>query len=332
MAVNAKGSLINSIGSIMNSIQIINDKLNSQTSRLDFSEMNNVLQDESGYRLELYEVLFSQMKLKWGKYNNLDEKVLSFHPDKTTVVSHFRITDSSTIVNKNQKGISEGQFVVYHEKPEPYNLYLAPTKEKWCSFFEVGMSETIFNHLFTEESDFLLRFSNYMPLQIPSFDFTASILPKMYAIINDMYRTSFQGHLKGLFLEVKAIELFLLQIEQLDKRACATHAKLKKHDIECLHEIKEYLELNFDQPTSIAALSRKVGINSMKLKAGFKQLFNTTVFGYLHSIRMQEAKRLLLEENMYVNEVADRVGYKYPHHFTAAFKKQFNITPSQLRK
>jgi AraC-like DNA-binding protein len=90
--------------------------------------------------------------------------------------------------------------------------------------------------------------------------------------------------------------------------------------------------LNFDQPASIAALSRKAGINSMKLKTGFKQLFNTTVFGYLHTIRMQEAKRLLTEENMQVNEVADRIGYKYPHHFTAAFKRKFNITPSQLRK
>jgi AraC-like DNA-binding protein len=133
-------------------------------------------------------------------------------------------------------------------------------------------------------------------------------------------------------LEAKTIELFLLQISQLDKRGCAAHAKLKKHDVECLHEIREYLELNYDQPTSIAALSRKVGINSMKLKTGFKQLFNTTVFGYLHAIRMEEAKRLLVEENMPVNEVAYRIGYKYPHHFTAAFKKQFDITPSQLRK
>jgi AraC-like DNA-binding protein len=154
----------------------------------------------------------------------------------------------------------------------------------------------------------------------------------MYVIIDDMDRTSFQGHLKGLYLEAKVVELFLLQIEQLDQSGYATQAKLKKHDVERLYEIKQYLELNFDQPTSIAELSRRAGINQMKLKAGFKQLFNTTVFGYIHLIRMEEAKRLLLEENMYVNEVAYSIGYKHPHHFTAAFKKQFNITPGQLRK
>ncbi len=316
----------------MNSAQTINDKLNPQAPGRRFAERNTVVQDESGYRMEMREVSHSQINLKWGKYNNPCDKVLSFHPDKTTVVSHFRITDPSPVINKTREKISQNQFVVYQESPEPYSLYAAPTKEKACCFFEVGMSETFFNLLFSIESEFLVRFNKHVPIRTPSLDFTAFILPKMHIIISDMYHTTYQGHLKDLYLEAKTIELFLLQIAQLDQRLCTTPIKLEKRDIESLYEIKEYLELNFDQPTNIAALSRKAGINSMKLKAGFKQLFNTTVFGYLHTLRMQEAKRLLVEENLNVNEVSDIVGYKYPHHFTTAFKKKFNITPSQLRK
>lgn len=311
---------------------MINNKLNSRASDTDLSERDIVLQDESGYRLELHEILFGQLQLKWGKYNSPCENVLSFHPDKTTVVSHFRITHPSPMLSKPRRGIAENQFVVYQETPEPYDLCIGPTKEQACSFFEVGMSETLFNHLFSEGSDFLSRFSNHIPVQTPSFDFTASILPQMHVIINDMYNTPYQGHLKDLYLEAKAIELFLLQIAQLDRQGCAAQPRLKKHDIECLYEIKRYIELNFDQPMSIATLSRKAGINQMKLKTGFKQLFNSTIFGYLHFLRMQEARKLLVEKNMRVNEVAARIGYKHPHHFTAAFKKQFKITPSQLSK
>jgi AraC-like DNA-binding protein len=47
---------------------------------------------------------------------------------------------------------------------------------------------------------------------------------------------------------------------------------------------------------------------------------------------MYEAHRLLLDEQMYVNEVADLVGYKHPHHFTAAFKRKFGIMPKELKK
>jgi AraC-like DNA-binding protein len=309
------------------SLQIINDK----TPGLDLSEINNTCQDVSGYRLELHEVVFGQMKLKWGRYNTPYEKVVSFYPDKTMVVSHFRISDpGSAGGNKKRRGISEGQFVVYQETAQPYDLCVAPTEGS--SFFEASMSATVFDQLFVGESDFLASFSEYCPIQTPSFNFTAFMLPKMYRIIDDMRETSFHGHLKRLFLEAKTIELFLLQIEQLDSRNYAAHAKLKRQDIERLQVIKEYLESNVGKPTSIAALARRAGINSMKLKSGFKELFHTTVFGYLHGIRMREAKRLLLEEGLYVNEVAERVGYKHPHHFSAAFKRQFDITPSSLRQ
>ncbi|HVU56454.1 MAG TPA: AraC family transcriptional regulator [Puia sp.] len=296
------------------------------------SERSDLLQDDSGYRMELHEIALNQMGMKWGTYSCPYEKKLSFYPVDNTIVSHFRITDPSTIINQQNQRISEKKFVVYRETPEPYDLYIAATKEKTCTFFELSMSYSLFEGFRSEESNFLSRFSSYVPTHTPSIHFTASIAPVMYSIINDMQRTSFQGHLRRLYLESKAMELFLLEIAQLDKKDPQAPSKLTKRDIECLHDIKQYIELHFDQPTSIAALSRRAGINQMKLKTGFKQLFNTTIFSYLHSIRMQEARRLLLDENMCVSETADRIGYKHPQHFTAAFKKQFNITPSQLRK
>jgi AraC-like DNA-binding protein len=134
-----------------------------------------------------------------------------------------------------------------------------------------------------------------------------------------------------VYLEAKAIELFLLQVKQLDQRDQAALSKLKPADIESLHAIREYITLHCDHPFSIIELARKAGINQTKLKSGFKELFNTTVFGYLGDIRMQEAKRLLLEEKLYVSEVAERIGYKHPHHFTAAFRKKFGMAPGSFR-
>jgi AraC-like DNA-binding protein len=61
-------------------------------------------------------------------------------------------------------------------------------------------------------------------------------------------------------------------------------------------------------------------------------LFGTTVFGYLTDIRMQEARRLLVDEKLYVGEVAERMGYQQPHHFTAAFKRKFGVLPKKIRQ
>jgi AraC-like DNA-binding protein len=128
------------------------------------------------------------------------------------------------------------------------------------------------------------------------------------------------------------MELFLLQVKQLDRERPAARPALSPADLERLYFIREEMELHWDMPWSIATLARKAGINQQKLKTGFLALFGTTVFGHLIDLRMREAKRMLEDEKLYVSEVADRLGYKHPHHFTAAFRKKFNVLPGALRK
>ena len=84
-------------------------------------------------------------------------------------------------------------------------------------------------------------------------------------------------------------------------------------------------------PHSLQSLSRAFCLNEFKLKKGFKELFGDTVFGYIHSLRMQHARSLILDEKMNINKVAGKVGYKNANHFSTAFKKQFGIAPSLIK-
>jgi AraC-like DNA-binding protein len=47
---------------------------------------------------------------------------------------------------------------------------------------------------------------------------------------------------------------------------------------------------------------------------------------------MEYAKLLIQEEGKYITEVARVLGYKNPHHFSAAFKKKFGIIPSAIKQ
>lgn len=294
------------------------------------SERKNTFGDESGFKMQLDEITFNRIDLRWGSYVNPNERTMIFHSDKPAVISHFRMYDPSGI--KSKQGVSEKQFVVYREPSVPYDYRVAPTNNQTRSFFELTMSDDFFNTLFTDESDFLIRFHNTPFKQTPAFDFVEQMTPAMYNVINDMQHSPYAGHLKGVYLEAKAIELFLLQVKQFESGSSIKKSTLKPRDIECLYEVKRYMEIHYDQPCSIIDLARSVGINQMKLKAGFKELFNTTVFAFLSDLRMAKAKQLLLDEKLFVGEVSDRIGYKHPHHFTAAFKRKFGILPSDLKK
>lgn len=287
------------------------------------------IRDASGFHIQLEERSFNGVDLRWGNYSNPAEKVLSFLPDKKAIVSHFRIQDDS---GKNSLAIPEKQFVVYRESPEPYEMRVSPTRHKNRAFFELILSDDFFQHFFTEDSQFLRNFHRYTDINKPSPAFTAQMMPAMYGVINDMQQAPYSGHLKALYLEAKTVELFLMQVKQLDQQHLPKQTKLPARDIEVLHEIKQYLEQHYGEALSLQALAKKAGINQMKLKSGFKTLFNTTVFGYLGDIRMQEARRLLQDEKMYVGEVAEKIGYQHAHHFTAAFRKKFGMLPKDIRK
>lgn len=287
------------------------------------------INDGAGFHIQLEELSIKEVDLRWGNYSNPSQKVMSFLPAKKMIVSHFRIQDDSITTALT---IPEKRFVVYRESPEPYEMIVAPTRLKNRAFFELMMSEHFYQHFFTEDSPFLRSFQRDETINTPSPAYTAQMMPAMQHIINDMQQSPYNGHLKAVYLEAKAIELFLLQVKQLDDQHLPKKTKLPAKDVESLHAIKEFMEQHYEQPLSITALARQAGINQMKLKNGFKELFNTTVFGYLSDIRMQEAKRLLQDEKMYVGEVADKIGYKHPHHFTAAFRKKFGMMPKDIRK
>ena len=73
------------------------------------------------------------------------------------------------------------------------------------------------------------------------------------------------------------------------------------------------------------------GINTTKLKKGFRDLFGITIFSYIRAQRMESALRLIQEGDCTVCEAASRVGYRSTSAFTRAFEAEYGIPPGSLR-
>ncbi len=103
-------------------------------------------------------------------------------------------------------------------------------------------------------------------------------------------------------------------------------------DIEAIRTVAAYLDSNLGAKHSLSDLSRRAHLNEFKLKRGFRELYNTTVFAYLRDKRMLWAECILRRGKCSVIEVANAVGYTNPSHFAQAFKQRFGILPSAYRK
>jgi AraC-like DNA-binding protein len=166
------------------------------------------------------------------------------------------------------------------------------------------------------------------------------ILGKQFAALNfaqkqalrNIFDCPLDGKLGYLMIETSIIQVILVQLHFLFSNDLAFQkTEVKKRDADLINELKDYLSATFLEDHSMVSLSQHFGTNTNKLMTLFKKMFGKSIFEYLGELRMEHARELLLDEAMLVTEVARTVGYKNPNHFSAAFKKHYGISPSDVK-
>ncbi|MBP5971875.1 helix-turn-helix domain-containing protein [Brasilonema sp. CT11] len=151
------------------------------------------------------------------------------------------------------------------------------------------------------------------------------ITPAKQLALQQIIHCPYQGLTRKMYLESKVLELVSLKLA--DQVAAPTEKLLRLQEIDSIHHAREVLLRNISNPPSLIDLAKQVGINECTLKRGFRQVFGTTVFGYLHDYRMEQARQLLLSGQMKIEQVAQIVGYANRSRFASAFKKKYGVNP-----
>lgn len=155
----------------------------------------------------------------------------------------------------------------------------------------------------------------------------------MERLLRQLLGCPYQGVMRQLYLEAKALELLALQLAEWTELAPSQQwAYLRPDDIDRLHQARAIVQQQMESPPSLLALARQVRLSDRKLKQGFRQVFGTTVFGYLHQLRLERARQLLAVGAMSVTEVAYTVGYSSLPSFSKAFRKRYGSSPLQYAK
>ena len=119
--------------------------------------------------------------------------------------------------------------------------------------------------------------------------------------------------------------------DQNDGKSSYQLVNLKKNDVERIYQARDILIKDITNPPSLIELAKQVELNDRKLKQGFRQIFGTTVFGYLHDYRLEKACQFLMEGRMNVAQVSYAVGFANRGYFAAVFRKKFGMNPSDYQ-
>lgn len=140
-------------------------------------------------------------------------------------------------------------------------------------------------------------------------------------------------HSKGFI--AANIELFLNYCVRFYDRQFITRNETNKDLLAKFEEVlNQYFQSDKPQTVGLPAVSycaEQLNLSPNYFGDLIKKETGKTALEYIQLKLMDMAKEKILNSNKPVNEIAYELGFKYPQHFTRAFKKSTGYTPNEYR-
>jgi AraC-like DNA-binding protein len=94
-------------------------------------------------------------------------------------------------------------------------------------------------------------------------------------------------------------------------------------------EAIERLRKDFDRPLRVEAIARELGMSVSGFHHHFKAVTAMSPLQFQKQVRLQEARRLMLGEDLDAASAGYRVGYGDASHFTREYKRLFGAPPAR---
>lgn len=104
----------------------------------------------------------------------------------------------------------------------------------------------------------------------------------------------------------------------------------KKATHDYVRRVQNYIRTVYMRELRVEEIASSMNLNRRYLSRFFKEKTGMSIQEYLIHVRMEEAKRLLLQGKS-VSETAVLCGYQDPFHFSKMFKRRFGISPGAWR-
>ncbi|HEX8350223.1 MAG TPA: AraC family transcriptional regulator [Hymenobacter sp.] len=98
-----------------------------------------------------------------------------------------------------------------------------------------------------------------------------------------------------------------------------------------LHLAKDFIEDQANEALTLDAIAQASMLSKNHLLKHFRQLFSYSPYQYATTVRLEQAKTLLMQSALSVQEICAHVGFESPSSFGRLFKSSFVLTPHQYR-
>ena len=104
------------------------------------------------------------------------------------------------------------------------------------------------------------------------------------------------------------------------------------HEPSAIGKVAQYIHLNYYRNITINELAQIACLERSYLIRSFKKEYKKTPIDYTISVRLNNARDMLLSSDLPIAQIAERCGYNNESFFIRQYKNKFGVTPSAHRK
>ena len=216
--------------------------------------------------------------------------------------------------------------LIFISRLERHNFHI--TEEPYCRYVVSVSSNLIMSRI--KETELISIF-----IQRPSdFNHVILLYQQLYSVIQPLiHKLSQEYSSQQTFFTSYSISLLVSILIEL-YRSHSECFPLRSHSTmsDAVLNAQRYVNDHFHRKLTLQEIADANYVSRHALSLAFKEIVGITFKEYLLLFRMAEAKNLLVNTDLSVEQIAEQVGYVNVNNFVKIFKKFQHTTPLQYRK
>ncbi|BCV24871.1 response regulator [Gelria sp. Kuro-4] len=213
----------------------------------------------------------------------------------------------------------------------PENLYLLPLESELAGSIQNGSCEKALHHL-----ERLLKKIESIAHRSP--EVARQFLQNLVHIIVGAAEEQGAKDLNLLDDYVSRVKLAntfsqaAQELKQLTSSVVSiSQSRKQEGNLDAIRRAISFVESNYDKKLTLESVAKNVYLSPCYFSRLFKKETGVNFARYVSLVRINTAKKLLLERRLSIKEVAGKVGYNDPRYFSYTFKKLTGILPSEYK-
>ena len=132
-------------------------------------------------------------------------------------------------------------------------------------------------------------------------------------------------------LDVASVFIYDQSRTATDAQPLVSLGRLDGYDPRLAQAVR-LMEVHVDQPLGISAIAKRAGVTTRTLEGIFRKSIGETPGAYYLRLRLNAARRLVVDTRVAMADIAARTGFSSAAAFSRAFSRSFGSPPTTLRR